>query len=87
MTRNQEEYIMTEFAWVIEKGDTKPSSPLYLSASWYGWAWSPDHEAATRFAREVDAMEVIKMLHGDDADDCTDDDGRHRAAEHGWDKK
>lgn len=67
---------MSEFAWVIERGDSPTSSPLYLSgvsANPLEQHWSSDHLDAIRFCREVDARKVENM--------CM---GAHRVCEHGW---
>lgn len=61
----------TEFAWVIERGDSPPHSPTY----WTGPdRWSQDHQDAVRFARKQDAERVA----------CHTGQGYHRVAEHGW---
>src|SRR6185312_3151035 len=60
-----------EFGWVIERGDSSPSSPTYWSGPDY---WSQDHMDAVRFSRKQDAERVACRLHG----------GHHRICEHGW---
>lgn len=64
----------SEFAWVIERGDSDPATPTY----WTGHdAWSQDHMDAVRFARQIDAVNVAKReqpIWG----------LGHRVAEHGW---
>lgn len=73
MTRETDK---TEFAWVIERGDSSPSAPTY----WAGPAdhsdgrWSQDHMDAIRFAREEDARRVAYHFR---QPNC-------RICEHGW---
>jgi hypothetical protein len=46
---------LRETGWVIERGDSQPSTPTY-------WAgpdrWSQDHMDAVRFTRQIDAARV-----------------------------
>ena len=69
---------MEDFAWVIERGDSRPSQPTY----WAGIAathstWSEDHMDAVRFSRKQDAEKVA----------CGLGQGYHRVCDHGWDNK
>lgn len=62
----------TEFAWVIERGDTPPSAPAYWTGSDQGW--SQNHVDAVRFARKEDAEKVAYHFR---QPNC-------RICEHGW---
>lgn len=68
----------TEFAWVIERGDSSPSAPTYWTGpsglSGDDGGWSQDHMDAIRFAREEDARQVM----------CRFRYPNCRACEHGW---
>ncbi|MCK9994030.1 MAG: hypothetical protein Dbin4_02550 [Alphaproteobacteria bacterium] len=66
---------MSEFAWVIERGDSQSCDPTY----WAGLSrldskWSQDHMEAVRFARKQDAEKVA----------CGLGHGYHRVCAHGW---
>ena len=61
----------TEFAWVIERGDTPPSAPAYWTG---GEGWSQDHMDAVRFARKQDGEKVAYHFR---QPNC-------RVCEHGW---
>jgi hypothetical protein len=72
----------TESGWVLERGDSEVSRPLY----WTGVAlgsnpdtWSFDNLLAVRFAREVDAQVVAHNLMG-----RGDSRMQVRIKEHGW---
>lgn len=69
----------TQFAWVIELGDSPVSQPLYWTAGLPvkdrpPTSFSSDHLQAVRFAREEDAAKVASAL-------VT---ARVRICEHGW---
>ena len=69
----------TEYAWVIERGESDPSAPKYWAAgSWEpsnSYAWTSNHEEAIRFAREIDARRVAeRIMKGMDV----------RVCEHAW---
>lgn len=68
---------MTEYAWVIERGNSPINEPEY----WTGIGWSKDNLRAIRFARKVDAD---RALSGFDEDDPLPGQPEHRVAEHGW---
>lgn len=66
----------TEYGWVIERGDSPTSGPLYLSAvsaNPLEQHWSADHMDAIRFCREQDAWKVENLCRGS-----------HRVCLHGW---
>ena len=69
-----------ETGWVIERGDSEPSRPLYFVG--YDFAergsWSHDNLKAIRFARKVDAERVSASI-DDGAVDVPD-----RICEHAW---
>ena len=68
----------TEFAWVIERGDSSPDAPTYWtgpsSLSGEDGGWSQDSTDAIRFAREEDARKVAYYFR---RPNC-------RICEHGW---
>ncbi len=70
---------MTEFAWVIEIGDT--SAPDYY-APLAKSGWSKDHLEACRFARKQDAEAIAHAY----AVECIgpDEEIELRFVEHGW---
>lgn len=69
----------SEFAWLIELGDSPASQPLYWSAGIPAKGpptnWHPDHLEAVRFARKQDAEKVATALAGGVS---------VRICEHGW---
>ena len=68
---------MTETGWVIERGDSEPSAPLY----WAGhYEWERDHLKAVRFSRKEDAERVAER------ERTLDDGGPEyaRVCEHSW---
>lgn len=64
--------VATEYAWVIERGDSPPSSPTYYTGGSDGW--SQDHLDAIRFSRKQDAERAAYHLRWPNC----------RIAEHGW---
>lgn len=68
----------TEFGWVIEKGVSESSSPLYWTGEVNTLSWNEDNLQAIRFAREIDAKRFM---------DKSFNSGNmlHRVREHGWD--
>jgi len=70
---------MTDFAWLIERGDSPVSAPIYFAGySQRGVTvlWSGNPSAAVRFARKEDAEKVSYAFL----------DSNNRVAEHGWAK-
>ncbi len=71
-----------EFGWVIERGDSEISRPLYWTGTALGSdpnAWTFDNLNAIRFARELDASVVAHNFMG-----CGDGRMNVRVKEHGW---
>ena len=71
----------SQFAWVIERGDSDASAPMYFTGvDLQGGRidWDADHLKAVRFARQRDA-EMIR-------EDLEENPFRpkHRVCEHGW---
>jgi len=68
-----------EHGWLIERGDSEGSRPLYWAGP--GNWWTHDSLQAVRFARNVDAFRVAKQL-------TPPSNGvPHRVAEHVWSSK
>ncbi len=68
---------MTDFAWLIERGDSPVFAPIYFagySRRGVTALWSGNPSAAVRFARKEDAEKVSYALL----------DANNRVAEHGW---
>lgn len=65
-----------ESGWLIERGDSETSAPLYFAPQTDS-GWDKSHELACRFARKQDAKAVA------DAYGLADEHGI-RICEHGW---
>lgn len=68
---------MTEYAWLIESGDSQVSAPLYYAGynelkSKSCWSYTLDD--AIRFSRKADAEKVSRLMKQQN----------NRIAEHGW---
>lgn len=71
-----------ESGWVLERGDSNKSKPLYWNGTRDGTqmiAWTHDDKCAIRFAREIDASVVAINLMG-----VGDTYIRTRVCEHLW---
>lgn len=66
----------TEYAWVIERGDSPVSEPLYYAPQTAA-GWDKDNALALRLARQQDAQVIVDAY-------CLDDQDGVRVAEHGW---
>lgn len=71
---------MSEFGWVIERGDSPMHAPKYWAAGMRDpetmSAWTSNHMHAIRFARKLDARRVSeRIMKGIEV----------RIAEHSWD--
>ena len=64
---------MTDFAWVVEKGEALKPQYLFCKHGIYGWSHA--NQDALRFSRRVDAENVAKLF-----EDVS------RVAQHGWEE-
>lgn len=72
----------TETGWVLERGDSEVSRPLYWNGTAIGTepsAWTFDNLNAVRFARQIDAQVAAHNLMGRGQSRMG-----VRVAEHGW---
>lgn len=67
----------TEFGWLIEDGNSKPSAPSYICITGrQSIDWTKDNVKALRFSRREDAQAFVRYaLAGISS---------HRIALHGW---
>ena len=64
----------TEYAWVIERGDSSLNRPVYFTGGSI-FQWEVDHEKAIRFSRREDAERLANGAYGELPT---------RVVEHGW---
>ena len=70
--------MQVETGWVIEKGDSPVSKPLYWTGAVNPLSWSDDHLEAVRFSRKEDAERFVEMCFDIEAEKDS------RICEHEW---